>query len=194
MELARQQQVLAQLYTNAELRRRFFTHPEATGQSLGLSLSAAQQLAQISVSQVRYFARSLQRKRLKEVAKILPATHRLLSSQFDELFLKYSQQPFPRRVNKLAEDARAFVEFLDASLRVTQPWMADLARYEAAWLTASTQCLVARWFRFPAHKLRELSAPLESPPECQPTLALWFRSPLSGRLRHLILCLPRFRR
>jgi NADH-quinone oxidoreductase subunit M len=40
------------------------------------------------------------------------------------------------------------------------------------------------------HKLRELSVPLDSPAESQPTLALWFRSPISGRVRHLILCLP----
>jgi hypothetical protein len=77
MELAQQQQILAQLYTNAELRRRFFTDPEATGQSFGLSPLAAQELAQISASQVRYFARSPSAQALKEVAQIFPVTQRL---------------------------------------------------------------------------------------------------------------------
>jgi hypothetical protein len=65
MGLAQIQQVLARLYTDAALRERFFADPQRTGAELGLDAGEVHQLAHLSVQQVTFFARSLQRKRLQ---------------------------------------------------------------------------------------------------------------------------------
>lgn len=59
MGLAQVQQVLAQLYTNTDLRERFFNHPNEVAEELGLSVDEQQQVAQLSAQQVNLFASSL---------------------------------------------------------------------------------------------------------------------------------------
>ncbi len=78
MGLARLQEVLAQLYTDAALRERFFADPQGVSEALGLQPEEAQQLTQLSAPQVDFFAESLKRKRLNEACKLLPLTRRVL--------------------------------------------------------------------------------------------------------------------
>ncbi|BAY21867.1 hypothetical protein NIES2100_16250 [Calothrix sp. NIES-2100] len=183
MGLAQTQQVLAQLYTNSELRQRFFANPQTVGAELGFSDEETQQLAQISAQQVNIFANSLKWKRLGEVRELLPRTARVLGKNFNDLFWRYAQTHLPQGIKKHRSDAIAFANFIQAQ-EIEPAWLSDLVRYEKIWLLAydSPRCLRVCWFRYPVDKLgsaEKISRQL--------TLAIWWRfterSPLHHSLR-----------
>jgi hypothetical protein len=196
MGLMEVQRVLARLYTEDELRERFFADPAAVGKTLGLDIEETRRVAELSAGEVRGFARSLRRKRLGEVAKLLPMTRRALGALFDRLFFRYAgtaDRSVPRGIRKHREDAAAFASFLAAEASaggVPPAWAADLARYEAAGLKASEPgrtCLVC-WYRYPVARLAGSS------PAPGPTVGLWVRLFPLGRLWHVTLSLPWLRR
>ena len=197
MGLARLQEVLAQLYTDAALRERFFADPQGVSEALGLQPEEAQQLTQLSAPQVDFFADSLKRKRLNEACKLLPLTRRVLGKRFGVLFRRYADTHAPSGVKKHLEDAVAFSRFVEhaASEKGIEPWLVDLLRYEAAWLKAwdPTCRWMARRFGFPVGGLAKTLAHGDGAgmPQEQPTIALWFRILQRGRLRHVLLPLPR---
>jgi hypothetical protein len=91
MELIEQQRLLARLYTDAETRRLWLAEPEKFVEAFGVDGGTAEKLS----TQVEFFARSLQRKRLKAVTTQFPATHQAMGRRFDELFFEYSRKPSP---------------------------------------------------------------------------------------------------
>jgi len=187
MGLAEQQRLLARLYTDAAFRERFLADPRGQGETLGLAPTDVEQLSGLSPQQLGFFARSLYRKRLGEVRKLLPATRRALGPRFAALFQQFCDGYTPGGTKKHRDDALAFAAFLRREWSVP-PWIVDLARYEAAWLRATAgECVVlACWFRYPVGAMvREVAEGNGlQPPDKRPTLAFWFRLLGRGRLRH----------
>lgn len=182
MGLAQTQQVLAQLYTNTELRNRFFANPQTVGAELGLSEAETQQLAQISAQQVNIFANSLKWKRLGEVRELLPRTARVLGKNFTTLFWRYAETHIPQGIKKHRQDAIAFSNFIQQQ-KIEPAWVSDLVRYEKTWLLAyeSHRSLQVCWFRYPIDKLgstQEIHRQL--------TLAIWWRLTARSQLHHIV--------
>lgn len=179
MELALQP-ILAQLYTNAELRSRFFTNPEAVGAELGLNSAQIQQLAQLSAP-VNLFATSLQRKRLGEVRELLPMTAKALNREFTELFWQYAETYIPQGIKKHLLDAIAFANYIEKVGNIAPAWILDLVRYEKAWLEANepSKHLIVRRFRY---AVNQSEGNLQ-----QPFVAIWFRLSERGKLRFVVV-------
>lgn len=196
MGLAKIQQILAQLYTNSELRKRFFANPQTVGAELGLSDSETQQLSQLSVQEVNVFANSLKWKRLGEVRELLPRTARVLGKNFTSLFWRYAETHLPQGLKKHREDAMvaprtaegiAFTSFIEKVAQaegIDPAWVSDLARYEKTWLLVYElqHGFQVCWFRYPVGRLGSTDINFS-----QPTIAVWWR--LSGRwpLHHILL-------
>ena len=107
MSLTTVQKVLARIYTDSKLRDNFLTNPDVVGTSLGLNCQEIWQLSQLSSKQVNLFANSLKHKRLGEIRKLLPLTHKILGKELDRLFFKYSETYLPTGINKHLLDAIA---------------------------------------------------------------------------------------
>lgn len=194
MGLAQVQQVLAQLYTNKVLRERFFAEPQAVGETLGLSVEEAMQLAQLSPQQVKLFASSLKHKRLGEVRELLPLTQQVLGKQFFQLFWQYAETYLPQGIKKHFLDAIAFATFIEqiATKEEIEPaWVVEVVRYEKAWVQATqlssnfTICL----FRYEINQLvRSLKQQDQEPVLLlRPSLAIWFRFSPKDHLRQILL-------
>jgi hypothetical protein len=177
MELALQP-ILAQLYTNAELRSRFFADPHTVGAELGLNSAQIEQLSQLSAPEVNLFATSLKRKRLGEVGELLPMTAKALNKDFSKLFWQYTETYNPQGIKKHLLDAIAFATYIEKIDNLEPEWILDLIKYERAWLEAAepNKSLVIRWFQYAIdgnlHVLK------------QPFLAVWFRLSPKGTLRY----------
>jgi len=186
MGLAQTQQLLAQLYTNTELRQRFFANPQTVGAELGLSEAQTQKLAQLSAQQVNIFANSLKWKRLGEVRELLPRTARVLGKNFNDLFWRYAETHLPQGIKKHRQDAIAFASFITkvAPQEGIEPiWLGDLVRYEQTWLLAEelNHGFQVCWFRYPIDKL--FTAQKIHP---QPTIAIWWRFRVRSPLYHSV--------
>jgi hypothetical protein len=192
MALAEVQRALARLYTDADTRERFLADAAAAGAALGLSAQETAQLAELPAQQLRFFAASLRRKRLGEVAKLLPLTHQALGAQFARLFWRYADSYLPGGTKKHPQDAIAFAAFIADAAPLDPPWAGDLARYEAAWLQGADPTRRAVWqrFRYPAGQLARAVAAGAAPPSPRFTLTLWVRLWPGSRLRHLAITLP----
>jgi hypothetical protein len=186
MGLAQVQMALARLYTDAAWRADFLADPEEAAAGLGLGAADVRQLAQLAPGQVQLVAGSLRRKRLNEVAKLLPLSHRALGPRFAALFWRHADTYLPRGTKRHRDDALAFAAFAARTARaegLEPPWAADLMRYEAGWLAASVPgCRgLLRWFRYDPQALtRALVRDAMPLPEARSTLALWVRLPRGG--------------
>ena len=194
MELARQQWLLARLYTQAALRQRFFRDPDAVLRELGFPPENASPWTGSLREEVQSFARSLQRKRLQDTEKILPITRRLLGEAFVPCFLEYAEGPRPTGPSAGLEEAVAFAEFLQRADPVRHglsPWKLDLVRYEAAQRRALGVRFMLRHFRYPVH--RWPPGPIDAPsPLRRPVWVVWFRLTRSSQLRQVVLSWPRW--
>lgn len=180
MELALQP-ILAQLYTNAELRSRFFANPQTVGAQLGLNSTQIEQLSQLSAPDVNLFATSLKRKRLGEVRELLPMTAKALDKDFSKLFWQYAETYNPQGIKKHLYDAIAFATYIEKIDNLEPEWILDLVRYEKAWLEAAepNKRLIVRYFRYAIDgNLQVLK---------QPFLAVWFRLSPKGTLRYKVV-------
>jgi hypothetical protein len=196
MGLAQTQQVLAQLYTNSELRKRFFANPQTVGAELGLSECETEQLSRLSVQEVNVFANSLKWKRLGEVRELLPRTARVLGKNFTTLFWRYAETHLLQDIKKHREDAIAFANFIAKVAQqegIDPAWVSDLARYEKTWLLVYElqHGLQVCWFRYPVGSLGSTDMNLS-----QLTIAVWWRfsgrwslrePPKASHLHHLLL-------
>lgn len=183
MELALQP-ILAQLYTNAELRSRFFAHPQLVGAQLGLNTTQIQQLSLLSAPQVNLFATSLKRKRLGEVRELLPLTAKALNKDFSKLFWQYAETYNPQGIKKHLLDAIAFASYIEKIANIEPDWILDLVRYEKAWLEATepNRRLIVRRFRYAITQSEGNFQVLR-----QPYLAIWFRLLPRGKVRYRIV-------
>lgn len=180
MELALQP-ILAQLYTNTELRSRFFTNPEAVGAELGLNKTQIQQLSQLPSTAVNLFATSLKRKRLGEIRELLPMTAKALDKEFAKLFWQYAETYLPQGIKKHLDDAKSFASYIEKVGNIKPDWILDLVRYEKAWLEAAepnTRLLVRR-FRY---AVNQSEGNLQ-----QPFVAIWFRLSHQGKLKCIVV-------
>lgn len=182
MGLKQTQQLLAQLYTNTELRSRFFANPQAVGLEMGLSDDEARQFAELSTTQVNVFANSLIWKRLGEVREMLPRTAKVLGKNFTTLFWRYAETTIPQGVKKHREDAIAFADFIInvSPIEGIEPvWIEDLVRYEQTWLLtyAQDRCYKILRLRYAVHQ--DLSQ--------KNVLAIWWRLGRRSPLRHFVL-------
>ena len=194
MGLAQMQEAMARLYTDAALREQFFDDPQSGGGALGLNTDETRQLAQLSRRQVSFFACSLHNKRLIEISKLLPLTHRMLGPRFAELFRRYANTHVPAGTKRHREEALAFSAFVE-QVAITEGiarWIVEAARYQAAWLKMADPSwrYTVRWFRYPVITPAARPNPPAAAPLAHPTLALWFRLSRRGRLRHVVLSVP----
>jgi len=197
MDLAKTQLLLVQLYTDAALRERFFSDPEAAGREFGLDRQQAREFAKLSACQVNFFADSLIRKRLGEVRRLLPLTRKALGARFEVLFRRYAEIHRLEMPKPHQNDAISFTAFLEHSARTEfskMPWGLDAARFEAACLAAiaAGRRWIVRLFRYPIQELlRSVAGPDQAPPpRPRPTLAIWLRFSRSGQLRSFVLSPP----
>jgi hypothetical protein len=195
MGLAEVQCLLARLYTDAEARERYFADPRSTSEAYGLTMVVAEQMRQLSPEQVKFFAGSLKRKRLKAVVRLLPRSNRALGERFGELFSQFADTFVPEGANRAHQDAEAFASFLQTELRkehAAPPWMVELLGYEAAEVAAALKHCVIRWFREPISGIAQPVATVGEPPtRCYGgTLVIWWRISLQHQLRRIALSLP----
>jgi hypothetical protein len=74
--LGQTQALLADLFTNAPLRREFFAHPERAALDFGLTADKASTLKAVDAKSVALYVDSLSQKRLADARKTLPLTAR----------------------------------------------------------------------------------------------------------------------
>jgi hypothetical protein len=136
----------------------------------------------------------LRRKRRDQVRRLILLEARALGDRFGRLFERYIAEAAPRGSKADLDDAAGF----DAALGRwpdddRPPWVVDLARYELAWRQAmrAGRRPIVRAFRFPVGRLvpgRDADAAAIA---ARPTLAVWWRPTPRGRVRYLILSMPR---
>ena len=112
MGLLEQQNFLARIFTDENIRRRFWQDPEKVGQENDLVADEIAELKQIVRVELDFFADSLVHKRLHEVEKLLPLTRNALETNFSRLFSEFSQTFQPQGVKKHLEDAIEFCRFV----------------------------------------------------------------------------------
>jgi hypothetical protein len=187
MALAQAQALLARLFTDAAARRAFFADPIRAAKSAGLSEAEAQSFAALDKREVEAFAQTLLGKRALDVRKVLPLTTRALGDRFNALLFEAIDGPLPPGRHRA--DAAALALSLTTPPDPDPPWIADLARYELAFIEASRPgaALILRRFSYPVAAIaRQIhaGAPIDGRPRA--CLGLWLRPP-GGRSRHWTL-------
>lgn len=198
MGLSEIEQILARLSNDEELRSRFVDDPFALGRELGLSAVASRQLRREAAARFDSFAASSRERRLVEMGKLLPLTHRVLGSRFAAHFKRYVSTHKPGGIERLFGDAIEFAGFLEKSLRVERVgsgWTLELLRYERARLKAADpkRRLVAAFFRHDISRLVRSVARREKQPTVirHATVALWMRSKRHGPVRYAAYSAPK---
>ncbi len=130
MSLQQQQDFLARLFTDENLRQNFLSEPEKIGAENNLSESEIEDLKTVLPEQLNFFADSLYWKRLREVEKFLPLTRKVLGEDFAKLFREFSQNFNPQSVKKHLEDAFEFCKFLQK--QSISEFAKNAAKYERA--------------------------------------------------------------
>ncbi|MGJ0425467.1 hypothetical protein [Methylocystis sp.] len=186
MALAQTQALLARLFTDDDLRREFFEAPIAVASRFGLSMHDTQRLAGIDRREIEAFAQSLLGKRALYARRALPLTARALGDRFDALFRQAIRGAARDATNR--SDAAALTAFLDrrvAKCELEPPWVADLARFELAFIDAgrSGAILFFRAFNFSVVSIAQaLARGEEISAVRRKTFGVWARLP-RGRLR-----------
>jgi hypothetical protein len=189
LSLAQFQLALARLYTDERLRQDFLTAPAAAAARLNLDAKDARSFAALNTSEVRHFATCLVRKRILDARKTLPLTYRALGEEFDRLLR--AELHGPPRAGRHRGDAAALTMRLAelGTRRMIEPaWIADLARYEMAFvqMDAPRPRFMLRRFSFPMGKIVAAIAAGNTRPDVAPRLAfaVWLRMSRAGPLKH----------
>jgi len=186
MALAQTQALLARLFTDDDLRREFFEAPIAVATHFGLSMHDTQRLAGINRSEIEAFAQSLIGKRALYARRALPLTARALGDRFDALFRQAIHSAAREATNR--SDAAALTAFLArraGKCELEPRWVADLARFELAFIDAGRfgARLFFRAFDFDVASVAQaLARGEEISAVRRKTLGVWVRAP-GGRLR-----------
>lgn len=115
MDLQKQQDFLARLFTDENLRQNFISNPQQIGIENGLAETDIAQLENVLPDQLNFFADSLFWKRSREAEKFLLETKKDLGENFTNLFREFSQDFNPQTVKKHLEDAFYFCDFLQTN-------------------------------------------------------------------------------
>lgn len=186
MSLLQQQNFLARLYTDENLRKRFLSLPEETGRENNLDEKEIAELAAVLPEELNFFADSLFWKRLREVEKMLPLTRKFLAGKFENYFRQFSQNYQPISVKKHLEDAIEFVNFINKQEK-EDVWIKDLARFEQAKLEfyGSGKNFVFRGFDFDLKEIHRRDAEAQSfELKKKKTFAVWLR--IGKKVKHFI--------
>lgn len=149
MSLLEQQNFLARLYTDENLRKDFLAEPGKIGAENDLDENEIRELAGIVPAELNFFADSLFWKRLREAEKFLPLTKRALETDFEKYFRLFANQFLPKTIKKHLEDAFRFCEYLQTA-EIEFVWKKELARFEQARLVFNSgeKDFVCRTFDF----------------------------------------------
>jgi hypothetical protein len=128
MSLLEQQNLLARLYTDEGFRRDFLHEPLKIGTENGLNETEIDELSKVMPDELNFFSESLFVKRLREVEKLLPLTHKVLAKDFQKHFRQFTNNYNPQTVKKHLEDAFEFCKYLQAQRINTK----DAAKFEQA--------------------------------------------------------------
>lgn len=129
MSLLEQQNLLARLYVDENLRRAFLSDPSSVAAPFGLSDTEIEEISSILPGEIDYFADSLRRKRMHEVEKMLPLIRSALQDSFEPVFAKYVDvMPSSREMTR-SEDVQEFCRYLE---REGEGAVRDAARFELA--------------------------------------------------------------
>ncbi len=112
MSLLEQQNFLAKVFTDENLRGKFLSEPMNIGKENNLSETEIEQIQQLLPEQIKFFADSLFYKRLHEVEKFLPLTRKVLDKKFEIHFREFANEFLPNTIKKHLEDAVEFSEYL----------------------------------------------------------------------------------
>jgi hypothetical protein len=130
MSLQKQQDFLARIFTDENLRQNFLSESEKIGAENNLSESEIEDLKTVLPEQLNFFADSLYWKRLREVEKILPLIRKVSGENFGKFFREFSQNFNPQSVKKHLEDAYEFCKFLQK--QNISEFAKNAAKYEQA--------------------------------------------------------------
>jgi hypothetical protein len=189
MSLIEQQNFLARLYTDENLRKSFLSDPLKIGAENDLSEKEIAELTQIIPEELNFFADSLFRKRLREVEKFLPLTCKALEESFEKFFREFSQIYNPKSIKKHLEDATEFCAFLQKA-EIYPLWKKDLAKFERARLifNSNAKQFVFEKFDFDVREiLKEISngaAKAQNDFPKRTTFAVWLR--VGNRTKHFM--------
>jgi hypothetical protein len=187
MSLLEQQNFLARLYTDENLRRAFLSSPEEIGKENNLDEKEIAELAAVLLGELNFFADSLFWKRLREVEKMLPLTRRFSAERFEKHFREFSQNYQPNSIKKHLEDAIEFVNFINKGEK-EDIWIKDLARFEQAKLEFNGygKNFVFRVFDFDVKEIHRRDAETQNfELKRKKTFALWLR--IGKRVKHFII-------
>lgn len=187
MSLLEQQNFLARLYTDENLRRAFLCEPEKIGKENNLDEKEIADLAAIVPEELNFFADSLFWKRLREVEKMLPLTRKFLAEKFEKYFREFSQNYQPNSVKKHLEDAVEFVNYINRREK-EDIWLKDLARFEQAKLEFNGygRNFIFRVFDFDVKEIQLKGAEAQSfELKKKKTFALWLR--IGKKVKHFII-------
>jgi hypothetical protein len=189
MGLAEVQSALARLFTDADLRARFFADPPSVGRTLGLDEAESSGLAGLSPRHVAQFAATLRQKRIDDARKVLPLTSLALGVTFASRLLEAIDGPLPPGRHR--DDARVLADHLSRSSAIDRPWAADLACYELALREAMTlrAGLIVRRFHYPVGQIAASIYRGEVGSGWKPrgSLGVWLRFPWRRGVLHLVL-------
>jgi hypothetical protein len=128
MSLLEQQNLLARLYTDEQFRRDFLNEPLKIGAENNLNEAEIVELTKVMPEELNFFSESLFVKRLREVEKLLPLTHKVLTKDFQTNFREFTNNYNPQSVKKHLEDAIEFCKYLQTKQIETK----DAAKFEQA--------------------------------------------------------------
>jgi hypothetical protein len=132
VSLIEQQNLLAKLFTDSNLRENFWLNPNEIGLANNLDEKEVADLSKINEKDFNYFAQSLYFKRLSEVENILPLTVSAFGkTNFRENFKEFANQFLPKSIKKHQEDAFEFTKFLEQKA-LEKVWLKDVVKYEQA--------------------------------------------------------------
>jgi hypothetical protein len=131
MALQQEQDLLARLYTDPDIRKQFLSKPASFAAESGLSHEDADALARAAGYEVNWFADSLVNKRLREVRKLLSLTEQEIgATEFERRFREFAAGFSPTSVKKHLGDALAFSDVLCGDDAVERP-VKDVTRFES---------------------------------------------------------------
>jgi hypothetical protein len=183
MSLHEQQNFLARLYTDENLRRAFALEPQKIGTENLLNETEIAELAAVFPEELDFFAASLVWKRLRETKKFLPLTEKILGADFEKLFRRFSQNYNPQTIKKHLADALEFSRFLQAA-NVSE-LAQTAARFERAKLEFFNGAQTLKICKLD-YDIREIAR--DFPPTAlkrKTKFAVWLR--FGNRTRHFII-------
>jgi hypothetical protein len=112
MSLLEQQNLLARLYMDEDLRRDFLSDPAGTAAPFGLSGAEIEDLKLVLPDELGSFADSLFRKRLREVERMIPLSRKVLDERFEPLFAEYIKATPSASEIKRVDDVLEFCSYV----------------------------------------------------------------------------------